>query len=367
MNRPLSGLTVVELATVLAGPSVGMFLAELGAEVIKIEPLSGDVTRHWRIPAEKPDGPSAYFSSINFGKEYRFRDLKNAEHLAEVNELLREADIFLHNFKAGDDVRYGLDYKTLEAQNPRLIIGSIYGFESDKNRVAYDVVLQAESGFMHLNGFSPTQNNLKMPVALIDVLAAHQLKEGLLLALLQREKTGKGCAVSVSLEEAALSALANQASNYLMTGVAPEAMGSLHPNIAPYGETFVCADGKKLLLAVGSDVQFAKLCSILGIPDSAKDPRFSTNAERVKHREALQNELAKSLVLRSRDALLEKLHALQVPAAAVKSIPEVFENPIAQNMVRTETLDGHETKRVSNIAFRLHSYPLKTAHPFQDV
>jgi crotonobetainyl-CoA:carnitine CoA-transferase CaiB-like acyl-CoA transferase len=354
MNQPFQGLKVVELATVLAGPSVGMFLAELDAEVIKIEPLSGDVTRHWRTAAEKADGPSAYFSSINFGKSHRLRDLKNPDHLAETNQLIREADIFLHNFKAGDDVRYGLDFETLNATNPRLIIGSIYGFESDKNRVAYDVVLQAESGFMYLNGFSPTQNNLKMPVALIDVLAAHQLKEGLLLALLQREKTGKGCAVSVSLEKAALSALANQASNYLMTGASPEAMGSLHPNIAPYGETFVCADGKKLLLAVGSDAQFSKLCDALGEANLAKDLRFATNAERVKHREALQNELAQSIGQHNRDTLLEKLNALHIPAAAVKSIPEVFENPVAQNMVRTETVDGHETKRLSSIAFRLH-------------
>ena len=354
MNLPFTGLKVIELATVLAGPSVGMFLAELGAEVVKIEPLSGDVTRHWRTSAEKPEGPSAYFSSINFGKTHLFRDLKNQEHLVETKQLIREADIFLHNFKAGDDVRYGLDYETLSNANPRLIIGCIYGFESDKNRVAYDVVLQAESGFMHLNGFSPTQNNLKMPVALIDVLAAHQLKEGLLLVLLQREKTGRGCAVSVSLEEAALSALANQASNYLMTDVAPEAMGSLHPNIAPYGETFVCADGKKLLLAVGSDAQFSKLCGVLVDDNLAKDIRFATNAERVKHREALQKELAKSIGQYNRDALLEKLNALHVPAAAVKSIPEVFENPIAQNMVRTETVDGHETKRLSSIAFRLH-------------
>jgi len=353
----LQGLKVVELASVLAGPSVGMFLAELGADVTKIENIKtgGDITRQWRTPAEK-DGLSAYFASVNFQKNYLQKDLHHPQDLVAVKKLIATADILLHNFKLGDDLKYGLDADSLKELNNKLIIGVIKGFSSQPNRVAYDVVAQAETGFMSINGFSSTQNNLKMPVALMDILAAHQLKEGVLLALLQREKTGRGSFVSVSLEDAGIAALANQASNYLMTGIEPQAMGSSHPNIAPYGDTFYTADKKPIVLAVGSDAQFEKLCAQLLIPELAVDDRFSENTARVKNRHALCELLANAISDFERQVLLDHLHQQQVPAAAVRTIAEVFENPSARKLIRTETIEGYFTQRVSGNAFTIEEF-----------
>lgn len=351
---PLQGLQIIELAGILAGPSVGMFFAELGANVLKIENsrAGGDITRQWRTTAEK-DGLSAYFASVNFQKNYVQKNLHNPDDLQEVKQLIASADVLLHNFKSGDDTKYGLDKQALFSLNPKLIVGIVKGFANQPNRVAYDVVAQAETGFMSINGFDKNQNNLKMPVALIDILAAHQLKEGLLLAMLQREKTGKGSVVSVSLEEAGIAALANQASNYLMTGVVPQAIGSRHPNIAPYGDTFYTSDGKPIVLAVGSDSQFAKLCAVLGISQFSNLDQFASNAARVMNRQALCDCLSLAIAKQNRDELLEKLHAMQVPAAAIKSIDEVFNSHTARQMIRTETIEGYFTQRVSGNAFTI--------------
>lgn len=349
----LDGVRVVELAGVLAGPSVGMFLAELGASVLKIEnPDGGDVTRGWRSPAEDPLSVSAYFSSINYRKEYRRLSLKDAADLSTVKDLIAAADVLLVNFKAGDAARFGLTPELLWERNPALIIGAISGFDSDPERAAFDLVLQAETGFMHMNG-TPESGPLKMPVAMIDVLAAHQLKEGILIALLRRARTGIGASVRVSLEAAAIAALANQASSYLMTGQVPRRMGSLHPNIAPYGETFACADGHWIVLAIGSDRQFARFCGILSLAGVAADVRFATNTQRLANRAALQEVLQGAIRGRDRTALLDDCINQDVPAAAVRDLQHVFANPIAQRLVRTEWLDGWETRRVSSIAFHI--------------
>jgi crotonobetainyl-CoA:carnitine CoA-transferase CaiB-like acyl-CoA transferase len=232
-------LTVIELSTVLAGPSVGMFFAELGAKVIKIEhPTIPDVTRSWKLPYEQHDVPvSAYFSSVNYGKSYLTLNLLDTDDYSNFIELIKNADILLTNFKRGDDHKLGIETKKLQQLNKRLIIGKISGFGEESDRVAYDLILQAETGFMSMNGTTDS-GPVKMPVALIDILAGHQLKEGILLALMDRQLTGKGSEVSVSLYDAAVCSLANQASNFLMTGHIAKRMGSLHPNIAPYGELF---------------------------------------------------------------------------------------------------------------------------------
>lgn len=348
----LSGLKVVELANVLAGPSVGMFLAELGAEMIKIENprTKGDMTRHWRLEHEDASGQSAYFSSVNWGKQHLFKDLQ--EDREEVLALIDAADILLTNYKFGDEEKFGLQRDFLWQRNPKLIIGHIFGFRSNPKRVAYDVVLQAESGLMSMNG-TPESGPVKMPVALIDVLAAHQLKEGLLLALLQRERNGKGCFVEVCLEEAAISSLVNQASNYLMTGHVPQRMGSLHPNIAPYGEIMTCADGKLLVLAVGTEKQFAGLCTTIGIGELATDPKFDTNQERVQNREELDGKLRAAFANFQRDEVLEHLIAINVPCGAIRDMDEVFAHPIAQAMVLKETVNGQLTERTATKAFRI--------------
>jgi crotonobetainyl-CoA:carnitine CoA-transferase CaiB-like acyl-CoA transferase len=229
-------------------------------------------------------------------------------------------------------------------------VGQISGFKSNPKRTAYDVVVQAETGWMHMNG-TPNSGPVKMPVALMDVLAAHQLKEGLLLALLERSETGKGKFVEVTLEEAGIASLANQAGNYLMTGHIPQAIGSQHPNIAPYGDTFTCSDGKTLVLAVGSNVQFNKLIHILGADIEIAQSNFKTNQKRVQNRVDLVRFLAPYFARQTRDQLLKSFIKQGVPAGAVRPLNEVFENPVAQQMIVEENIQGMATKRVKTVAF----------------
>ncbi|CAN5129480.1 CaiB/BaiF CoA-transferase family protein [soil metagenome] len=350
----LQHLTVIELASVLAGPAVGMFLAELGARVVKIEnPEGGDITRQWKLPTEDAYSPvSAYFSSVNWGKEYRSIDLKTSEGKQAVLELIASADIVLANFKLDDDIKLGLDYETLKALNPKLIYGCITGFGPTDGRTAFDVVLQAEAGLMYMNG-TPESGPVKWPVAVVDLMAAHQLKEGILLALLQRERTGVGAKVSVSLYDAAVASLANQATNWLMVGHVPQRIGSLHPNIAPYGETLTCADGRQIVLAVGNNHQFEGLCKALGLEELIADTRFTTNSNRVVHRQELLDDLQKHAVLWRRDELLEALLAAKVPAGASRNMQEVFAQPSAQNLIRSENISGVATQRVATAIFKI--------------
>lgn len=262
-------LKVIELSSVLAGPLVGTFFAELGAEVIKIENIKtgGDVTRSWKLSTENPEESiSAYYAAANYGKTSLLKNLKKDSDFQEILTLIKKSDILIANFKPGDAQKLKLDFETLRPINPSLIYGEITGFGENDPRVAYDVVLQAETGYMSMNGehgYPP----LKMPLAFIDILTAHQMKEGILCALLQRSADGKGRKVTVSLYNSAIASLANQASNWLMNKHIPKKIGSLHPNIAPYGETFQCQDGKWIVLAVGSDQQFAKLAVLLELPE----------------------------------------------------------------------------------------------------
>ncbi len=252
-ERPLDGLLVVETAAVLAGPSVGMFFAELGARVVKLENArtGGDVTRKWKLPSESAEATvSAYFSSVNHGKEHHLVDLAGAEGRALLDSLVTRADVLITNHLADDAEKLGLERERLRSLNPRLLHGHVRGYELDRSRPAFDVVLQAEAGYISMTG-SDVDHPAKLPIAMIDLIAAHQLKEGLMLALYQRERSGKGAYVEISLEKAALTGLINQASNWLMAGHEARPIGTLHPNIAPYGELFTCADGGRIVLAVG--------------------------------------------------------------------------------------------------------------------
>lgn len=357
MDKPLQGLKVIELASVLAGPAVGMFLAELGAEVTKIEnpKTGGDTTRNWKLPTENPDSKiSAYFCSVNWGKQHLFIDLKTQEGKEQVYSLCKEADIVVANYKPGDAKKLGMDYETLKAINPKLIYAELTGYGNSDPRAAFDVVIQAETGYMHMNG-TPESAPLKMPVALMDLLAAHQLKQGVLLALLQREKTGEGSHVSTDLYSAGIATLANQATNWLMGGHIPQPIGSAHPNICPYGDILNCADSKKIVLAVGTEQQFAELCVILGKTELAKDPRFDTNAERVANRKELVSELNTLSATFKGDDLLEKLHQAKVPAGAVLNMEQVFQNPKAQKMILEEEVESINTKRVRTVGFTITS------------
>ncbi|GAB3238615.1 CaiB/BaiF CoA-transferase family protein [Hymenobacter seoulensis] len=354
---PLDGLRVLELATVLAGPQVGQFLAELGADVLKVEPPTGDVTRTWRTPAEDPGtSVSAYFSCANWGKLSLVLDLTTPAGRTEVHQLAATTDLVLASYKPGDAEKLGVDYATLAALNPRLIYGHITGYGPEAHRAGYDAVLQAETGFMHLNAAGTGQEPQKMPVALIDLLTAHQLKEGLLTALYQREKTGRGTLVQVSLWESALASLANQAATYLVTGHDPKPMGSGHPSIVPYGTVYEAADGVRLLLAVGADRQFQHLCGVLGRTEWATDARFQTNTNRVANRVELEAMLRQRISEVAGAELLAALEKLAVPAGGVRTVGEALGQASAQAMLLPATPEfPHSGLRT--VAFRSASWP----------
>jgi crotonobetainyl-CoA:carnitine CoA-transferase CaiB-like acyl-CoA transferase len=347
-------LKVVELASVLAGPAVGMFFAELGANVIKVENKNGgDVTRSWKNPNESSvDEKSAYYHSVNWNKQVVYLDLTNESDSSELLKLLSNADVLITNFKNGDDKKFNLVSKDLIAKFPSLLIGEIAGY-SDSAKVAYDAVLQAETGFMFLNG-TRDSGPLKMPIAMIDILAAHQLKEGILVGLINRAKTNCGCIIKVNLFESAVSSLANQASNWLNNEYESPRMGSLHPNIAPYGETFQTKDGKQILLAVGSDKQFKSLCEILNAQELISDERFAINAERVKHRLELTNLIADKFKSALASYWMNLFNEHQVPAGIVNSIADVFELEAAKKKIIYQSeLNGSESRRVETIAFAI--------------
>jgi crotonobetainyl-CoA:carnitine CoA-transferase CaiB-like acyl-CoA transferase len=355
MDTFFKDLRIVELSNVLAGPAVGLFFAELGAEVIKIENklTGGDVTRSWKIPIEDKNAQaSAYFASVNWNKKSIFIDLNIAEEKQQVYKLIKEAHIVICNYKQGDDVKLQMDYQSLKKINPALIYAHITGFSNEKARTAYDLILQAETGFMHMNG-TDKSGPLKMPVALIDILAAHQLKEGILIALIKKMQTSKGSYINVSLEDAAIASLANQASNWLMAGYDHQPSGSLHPNIAPYGEIFNTRDEKKIVLAIGNNKQFQKLCELLHRIDIAKDDKFSTNTQRVINRKELFDTLQCLIKQQDSHTLLSGMIEHNVPIGLIKSVKEVFNNKTIDPLILQDTDNGYIGKRVKTAIFRI--------------
>lgn len=349
----LSSLLIIETATILAGPSVGMFFAELGATVIKVEDKNrgGDTTRNWKLKTEDRDSDiCAYFASINWGKKSIALNLRDPADKKILNDLLDRADIWLQNFRPAQQGKLGLTYAELSARNRKLIVGQILAFEPGDPRPGFDAAMQGETGFMEING-EPDGPPTKMPVALIDVLTAHQLKQGLLLALLERQLTGKGSEVTAALFQSGISSLINQASNYLMAGHVPQRMGSDHPNLSPYGTTYETADGKLILLAVGTDLQFKSLCEILGLEDLLEDSRFLTNPVRVVHNEALKSHLREKIRLFERDVLLKRLLDASIPSGAVRTLDDVFAEPAAGPMILEGALDGDSIQGVRAISF----------------
>lgn len=349
-------LKVVELASVLAGPAVGMFFAELGATVVKIENKNsgGDFTRQWRQKGETDQGPSSYYSCVNWGKKSVFLDLKNAEDHEKAEQYIKEADVVISNFKKGDDIKLGLDFETLKKINPTVILGHISGFGSDSDRVAFDLILQAESGFMSMNGQSdgpPT----KIPLALIDILAAHQLKEGILCALLAQQKESKPYHIEVSLYDSAVASLINQATNWLMNGNNPQRMGSLHPNIAPYGEVFTTRDGQQITFAIGTQKQFEKLCDVLQANTLKNHRDYGSNAARVRNREALFRALQKIVAVWEVEPLIKQLHAQFVPVGKINTLKEVFVQKKAQDLCLEEEIEGRKTIRPKTAVFQWKS------------
>jgi len=331
MDRPLAGLKVVELARILAGPWCGQLLADLGAEVIKVErPDGGDDTRSWGPPFAA-DGNAAYFHGCNRGKASIAIDLKSAEGQRAVRELVAGADVLIENFKVGDLAAYGLDHVSLRAVNERLIYCSITGFGQTgpyASRPGYDFIIQAMGGLMAVTG-EPDGEPMRAGVAIADLFTGLYAATAILAALRAREATGQGCHVDLALLDVQVAVLANQAMNYLIGGEVPQRLGNAHPNIAPY-QAFPVADGH-IILAVGNDGQFRRLCALLGL---AEEPRFATNAARVRNREALAALLGPALALRRSDEMLDTLASVGIPAGPINDIAQVFGDPqvIARGM-----------------------------------
>jgi crotonobetainyl-CoA:carnitine CoA-transferase CaiB-like acyl-CoA transferase len=354
LQNYFKNLLIVELASVLAGPAVGMFFAELGATVIKIEnkKTNGDVTRSWKMPKEQGEF-SAYYHSVNWGKATFLLDLETKTDREEVLKWLQKADIVICNFKAGSEKRLGFDFDTLHRTYPKLIYASVSAYGDDNPAPGFDAMIQAETGWIFMNG-EPMGNPVKMPVALMDILAAHQLKEGILVALLQRQQTGKGSKVSVSLFDSGVAALANQASNWLNLGILPQRAGSQHPNIAPYGDIFYTKDEKLVILGTGTQKQFEALCMVLGIDELVNDDRFSNNRLRLQHRNILNEVLQTAF----KQYFFEELQHLciknQVTIAPINDLKTVFEMPEAQRLILEKKLaDGTVQKCVKTAVFKI--------------
>ncbi|SIS89935.1 CaiB/BaiF CoA transferase family protein [Phaeovulum vinaykumarii] len=328
-TAPLAGLRVVELARVLAGPWAGQILADLGADVVKVEAPEGDDTRRWGPPFVEVEGEraAAYFQSANRGKRAIRADFRDPEDLATVRTLIARADVVIENFKVGGLARFGLDAASLRAAHPGLVYCSITGFGQTgpyAGRAGYDFLIQGMSGIMSLTG-DPAGEPQKIGVAFTDIFAGLYAVIGIQAALAARGISGQGAHVDIALLDCATGVLANQALNYLSTGTAPQRMGNAHPNIVPY-QVFACADGH-VILAVGNDGQFRRACGVLGCAALADDARFATNEARLAHRAALLAEIGPRIAARGRDALLAAFEDAVVPAGPINTLDQVFADP----------------------------------------
>jgi len=342
MEAPLKGIRVLELARILAGPWIGQTLADLGADVVKVESPAGDDTRTWGPPFVKGEDDerldAAYFHACNRGKRSVVLDFTTAEGQEAVRRLAAQSDVLLENFKVGGLAKYGLDYESLRKVNPRLIYCSVTGFGQDgpyAHRAGYDYIVQGMSGIMDLTG-EPDREPQKIGVAFADIFTGLYGVIAVQAALAQRERTGEGQQIDMALLDCMTGVLANQALNFLVSGKAPRRLGNAHPNIAPY-QVFPTADGH-LIVAVGNDRQFVKFCELLGRPDLASDARYHTNADRVQHRESLTPELAAETAKFERDTLLARLEAAGVPGGPINSVADVFADPqVVHRQMRVET------------------------------
>jgi crotonobetainyl-CoA:carnitine CoA-transferase CaiB-like acyl-CoA transferase len=328
---PLAGLKVVELARILAGPWTGQTLADLGAEVIKVESPDGDDTRTWGPPfIERPDGKggtekvAAYFHAANRGKSSVTCDFANPDDLARVRALIADADVLIENFKVGGLKKFGLDYESVSKLNPRLVYASVTGFGQDGPRAAtagYDFLIQGMCGIMDLTG-EPSGEPQKVGVAWIDIFTGLYGVIGIQAALAERERSGLGQHVDLSLLDVGVAVLANQAMNFLAAGKIPHRMGNAHPNIVPY-QVFPCADGH-LIIACGNDRQFAALCRTLGLDGLATDPAYATNPARVENRVALAAMISEKTSARTKVDLIAALEASGVPGGPINTVAEAL-------------------------------------------
>ena len=325
----LEGLRVVELARVLAGPTTGQTLADLGADVIKVESPEGDETRRWGPPFIDTDGEqsAAYFHSCNRGKRSIVADFSTERGREIVRRLAARSDVLIENFKVGGLQKFDLDHQTLRALNPRLIYCSVTGFGQTgpyAKRAGYDFLIQGLSGVMDITGEADGPPE-KAGIAISDLFTGLYGVIAIEAALIARERTGRGQHIDLSLFDSMSAMLANQAMNFVASGLSPRRMGNAHPNLAPY-QTLPVADGW-LIVAVGNDGQFARLCGVLGLHAVALDPRFSTNPGRVVNRVEMERELIEKTRLWNRDDLLAALEEAVVPAGPINTIGDLFADP----------------------------------------
>jgi crotonobetainyl-CoA:carnitine CoA-transferase CaiB-like acyl-CoA transferase len=326
---PLAGLKVVELARILAGPWAGQLLADMGAEVIKVEAPEGDDTRTWGPPFIEHGGErsAAYFHGCNRGKKSVVIDFRTDEGKAALLRLLADADVLIENFKVGGLAKYGLDYASLRESHPRLIYCSITGFGQDgpyAARAGYDYIIQGMSGLMSVTG-DPDGQPQKVGVAVTDIFTGLYASNAILAAVHQRHGTGRGQHIDLALLDVAVATTANQAMNYLATGKSPERLGNAHPNIVPY-QVFECGDGH-VIIAVGNDGQFRKFCSVLGLDALGNDPRFATNPARLENRLVLVPLLADKMLGWTKADILTTCESKGVPAGPINTFEDVFADP----------------------------------------
>jgi crotonobetainyl-CoA:carnitine CoA-transferase CaiB-like acyl-CoA transferase len=351
----LQGVRVLDLSRVLAGPYCTQLLADLGADVVKVESPKGDDTRTWGPPWL--GDVSGYYLSVNRGKRSLAVDLKDPRGAELVRRLAAGADLVVENFKVGDLTRFGLDYEAVATANPRAVYVSITGFGQTgprANEPGYDAALQALTGVMAMTG-EEGRPPVKLPVAYIDVLTGLHAAVGALAALRRAAATGQGARLDVSLFDVALASAVNQAQGVLLTGEAPRRLGSGHPSIVPY-QSFEAADGA-LVLAVGNDGQFSRLCGVLGVPAMAADERYATNAARVAHRDEVVGTVARLVAGWKRDDLVAACTAAGVPATPVLTLPEAFADPQAAArgaVVRGTQADGSPVPMVASPLWFAH-------------
>ena len=333
MSAPLQGLKVLELARILAGPWIGQTLADLGADVLKVESPEGDDTRKWGPPFIDNDGDrsAAYFHATNRGKDSIALDFSDPDDNVKVLELIRDADVLIENFKVSGLQKFGLDYDSAKEINPRLIYCSVTGFGQDgpyATRAGYDFLIQGMSGIMDLTG-DPKGEPQKIGVAFADIFTGLYGVIGIQAALADREKSGQGQQIDLSLFDCMTGVLANQAMNYLASGQCPTRLGNAHPNIVPY-QVFPVSDGH-IIIACGNDRQFGTLCKILGLSALVEDARFVSNADRVVNRVALADLISQVSIGWTKDALLAALEDHKVPGGPINTVEEALSDPQIQH------------------------------------
>ncbi len=362
----LSGIKVLDLSRVLAGPWAGQILADLGAEVIKVErPKCGDDTRHWGPPylsdnEGEPTQESAYYLCANRGKKSVCIDMTTEQGRRQIQQLAADSDVLIENFKVGGAAKYGLDYGTLKVINPRLVYCSITGFGQTgpyAHRPGYDFLVQGRGGFMSMTGEKASASGTdhgpqKVGVALTDIMTGLYASIGIQAALIERQQSGLGQQIDLALLDVTAATLANQASNYLVGGIVPQRLGNAHPNIVPY-QSFVVADGH-CIVAVGNDQQFSCFVEVLGLATLAEDPQYATNAQRVKHRDQLVPLLQRAMLERGRDEWLAIFDRARVPAGPINTIDDVFANE--QIKARGMVVD---MQHAHNRAIKLVANPIK--------